>query len=204
LGAGGEPDGVSEPMRDRGQVVVIVAIALTVILLLLAVAVDGGRLYVQRSRLNRSAQAAADAGIGQVSELMVTLAVERQTEAAARAPCAPDGEFGEKGARCTETPMPADIAHWLTDEDRDTLVAPEVQKTAMTVAREYAARNGLDRTDPDTELLRFSYPYAYDVDGPILVYRVEVRQSVEILLAGLLGRAFAQVDGVGQSEIPQR
>lgn len=191
-------------MRPRGQVVVIVAIALTVVLTLLAVAVDGGRLYIQRGRLDRGAQAAAEAGIGWVAEEMVTLAVPRQTEAAGRAACVPDGEYGESGSSCTATPLPAEIAHWLNDDDRATLTGPEAQETAEAVAREYAARNGIHATDPEIESLVFTYPYAYDSDGPVLGFRSYVRQRVTVLLVGLLGRQFASVVGVGQAEIPQR
>lgn len=191
-------------MRPKGQVVVIVAIALTVILTLLAVAVDGGRLYIQRSRLDRGAQAAADAGIGWVAEEMVTLAVPRQTDAAGRAACVPDGDYGESGASCTATPLPAEIAHWLNDDDRATLTAPEAQETAEAVAREYAARNGIHTADPEIEALVFTYPYAYDSEAPNVHFRSLVRQRVTVLLVGLLGREFASVEGIGQAEIPQR
>ncbi len=191
-------------MSKRGQVVVIVAIVLTVILTLLAVAVDGGRLFIQRNRLNRAAQSAADAGIGWVAEQMVTKAVPRQTEAAGRPPCVPDAEYGETGANCTATPQPGEIAHWINDDDLATLVGPEVEKTAEAVAMEYAARNGIDETDPEIEALTLTYPYAYDPDGPTLSFRAYVRQRVTVLLVGLLGTEFASIEGVGQAEIPQR
>ncbi len=191
-------------MRAKGQVVVIVAIALTAILGLLAVAVDGGRLYIQRNRLNRRAQSAADAGIGWVAEQMVTLAVPRQTEAAGMAPCVPDGDFGESGARCTATPRPAEIPHWLNDDDRATLVSPQAQATVEAVGREYAARNGLVSTAPEIEALAFTYPYAYDPDGPTLSLRSTVRQRARVLLVGLLGTEFARIERVGQADVPQR
>ena len=65
-------------MKPRGQMLIVVAILLMVVLMILAVAVDGGRLLAERARLRRAAQAAADAGIGLVSEAMVTQAAARQ------------------------------------------------------------------------------------------------------------------------------
>jgi hypothetical protein len=191
-------------MRARGQVVVIVAILLVVVLTLLAVAVDGGRLYIERSRLRGAAQSAADAGISWVAEEMVTMAVPRQTDSARLAPCLPDGEYGERGASCTATPQPADISHWLTDDDRETLVAPGVRATVEAVADGYAARNGLDRNGPDIESMHVSYPYDYDPEGPSLTVRVFVRQRVNLLLVGLLGQDFALIEVAGRSEIPQQ
>src|SRR3990172_8317783 len=100
-------------MSSRGQVIVIVAVLLMVLLLLLAVAVDGGRLYIERARLVRAAQAGADAGIGRLAEEMVTQAVVRQSEAAVRPACVPDAGFGTPGAGWTATPLPQEISHWL-------------------------------------------------------------------------------------------
>ena len=67
----------------------IVAVLLVVALLLLAVVVDAGRLYIERARLKRAAQAAADAGIGVAAEHMVTLAVARQTQVAMSSTASP-------------------------------------------------------------------------------------------------------------------
>jgi Putative Flp pilus-assembly TadE/G-like len=191
-------------VRPHGQIVIVVAIALTVVLIILAVAVDAGRLYIEQQRLDRSAQAAADAGIGWVSEQMVTQAVARQTEAAMLSPCVPDGEFGESGALCTATPQPAEISHWLNDDDRATLVSPDVQATAESVGREYASRNGLDSSNPAIESLTLVYPYAYDPLADELSYLVRVREKVSVLLVGLIGREFVHLPGEGLSEVPQR
>jgi hypothetical protein len=92
-------------MKPHGQVIAIVAFLLMVLLLLLAVAVDGGRLYIERARAARTVQSAADAGIGLVGEEMVTLAVPRQTAAAVKPACVPDAGFGTPEASCTATPL---------------------------------------------------------------------------------------------------
>lgn len=191
-------------MRPGGQVIVIVAVALMVFLLLLAVAVDAGRLYIERGVLDRSAQSAADAGLGWVSDQMVTRAVIRQTEAALQPPCVPDGGFGSTSATCTATPQPAEVPHWLNDEDRATLVSADYQSTAEAVAADYARRNGLDRSGPGVEALEFEYPYNYSATAPTLQFMVRVQRRVVILLAGLLGRTSVDVPGRGLSELPQR
>ncbi len=191
-------------MKLRGQALIIVAVALTVGLLVLALAVDGGRIYLERAELRRSAQASADAGIGWVSERMVTLVVPRQTEAALRAPCMPDGDFGSESASCTATPEPKDISHWLTDDDRATLVAPAVRATAQAIAQEYAERNGVRRSDPEVTAFHVRYPYGYDPDGPSLRMWVQLRRKTVILLAGLLGESFVELPAEGLSEVPQR
>lgn len=191
-------------MTARGQIVVVVAVALMVILIILAVAVDAGRLYIEHQRLDRSAQAAADAGIGWVSEQMVTQAVARQTEAASLPACIPDGDFGETGASCTATPLPAEVPHWLNDDDRATLVSPDVRATAEAVGREYAARNGIGPSNPDIETLTLIYPYGYEPLGDQLGLLVQVREKVSILLVGLIGQEFVHLPGEGLSEVPQR
>ena len=191
-------------MRQHGQVLVIVAVAFMVCLFLLAVAVDAGRLYIERDALDRSAQAAADAGIGWVSDQMVGQAAIRQTEAAMRQPCVPDGDFGTTGGTCTATPQPADVPHWLTDEDRATLVSPDYRSTVEAVAADYARRNGIVASSPGVQSLDFEYPYNYSAKAPTLQFMVRIRRRVVILLAGLLGKTSADVPGQGLSELPQR
>lgn len=191
-------------MRSRGQVLVIVAVALTVGMFVLALAVDGGRVYLERSDLRRAAQVSADAGVSWVSEQMVTLAVPRQTEAALHAPCLADGEYGSEGGSCTATPEPADIEHWLTDDDRATLIAPEIKATARAVAGEYAARNGIRSADPTVTEFRIEYPFNYDPEGSTLQMWVSLRRRTTILLAGLLGETFVELPAEGLSEVPQR
>lgn len=191
-------------MRAYGQVLVIVAVTLMVGLFLLALAVDGGRLYLERARLARSAQAAADAGSGWVAERMVTQVVSRQTEAASLPPCLIYGDFGDEHASCTATPEADSIQHWLTEEDRATLTAPGARATVEAIALEYARRNGLRAEDPRVTELVVDYPYGYDPKRKRLQVWVEVSRRTTILLAGLLGENFVELRAEAVSEIPQR
>lgn len=191
-------------MSRRGQVVVIVAVALMLGLLLLALAVDGGRLYLTRASLRRGAQAAADAGIGYVADEMVTLAVPRQTEAAGLPACLPDGDYGAEGGACTATPQAADIHHWLTDDDRATLVGPGVQATAQAVASSYAGLNGIQAGEAGVEILGLDYPHDHDPAAENLTFLVAVTRRVAILLAGLLDTDWVRLQVEASSDIPQR
>ncbi|MFP3852711.1 MAG: pilus assembly protein TadG-related protein [Anaerolineales bacterium] len=191
-------------MKPRGQVILIVAFLIMVGLFLLALMVDGGRLYLRRSEAQRAAQAAADAGIGLVAEQMVTLAVPRQTEAAARPACVPDGDYGDTGGMCTATPEPADVAHWLIDEDRQTLVEPLAQSTVEALALNYSELNGFVSTDPQILDLQAQFPHDYQLEDDNLRLRVLIRRRVVVLLAGILGRDYVDLPAEAFSEVPQR
>lgn len=177
-------------MKPRGQMLVAIALLLMVVLMLLAVAVDGGRLVVERARLRRSAQAAADAGIGLVAEQMVTQAAARQTQAALLPTCAPAGP-------CTPTPAINEVPGWLTDDDRATLVAPPMQTQVAAEAMDYAQRNEF----PDAEV---RYPESYDPGAPAVRILVTLRRRTTILLAGLLGEEWVDLAEQGLSQVPQR
>ncbi len=190
-------------MTGRGQILIVIAILLMVGLTLLAVAVDAGRLMIERTRLERSAQSAADAGLGWVAEQMVTLVVPRLTAAAGQPPCAPDAGYGTPSASCTATPEPAAIARWLTDEDRATLVSPPIRTSAVSEALGYATRNGVGLESPPAAV-QIDYPHDYAPAGSKLRLLVRVQRRASILLAGLLGREFVDLVGEGQSELPLR
>ena len=177
-------------MKTRGQMLVVIALLLMVLLMLLAVAVDGGRLLIERARLRRSAQSAADAGIGLVAEQMVTQAAARQTQAALLPTCAPAGP-------CTPTPPLNDVPGWLTEDDRATLVAPPMQTQVAAEARDYAQRNEF----PQAEV---SYPEGYDPGAPVVRILVTLRRRATILLAGLLGEEWVDLAEQGLSQVPQR
>lgn len=191
-------------MRRGGQVVILVAILIPVALLLLAAAVDAGRLYLESARLERAAQAGADAGMGWVADQMVTMAVHRQTEAASLPPCMPDAGFGTPAATCTATPLPQEVTHWLTEQDRQMLVSTHMQIAAQSVARDYAARNSLDANDPAVLEFQIQYPCSYDPNGSTLRMCVSARRRVEILLAGLLHKDCAELPVQAISEVQQR
>ncbi len=191
-------------MRRRGQILVIVAILLMVVLLLLAVAVDVGRIFIERSRLERAAQAGADAGISLVAEQMVTLAIPRLTEGASRPGCVPDADYGTPGTSCTATPSPNRAEQWLTDADRAQLVAGPMQTQAAAEALAYAASNGAAPGMAGVTAAAVAYPYDYDLQGPTLKMHLSVRAAVSILFAGLLGRDDIDIDIEALSEIRQR
>ena len=191
-------------MSRRGQILVVVAILLMVVLLLLAVAVDVGRLFIERGRLERAAQSAADAGVGVVAEQMVTLAIPRLTEGAARPACVPDADYGTPGATCTSTPSPSRAEQWLTDADRADLVGAAVQTQAVAEALTYAAANGADPGAAGVTAVDMDYPYAYDPQGQTLKMHVSVRAAISLLFAGLLGQDDVDLELEALSEIRQR
>jgi hypothetical protein len=185
----------------RGQVLILIAVLIPVVLLFLAVAVDAGRIFIERARLQRSAQAAADAGISVVGEHMVTLAVARQTVMAGTPSPTPPGTM-------TATPLPGDIQSWLQDEDRLSLISDPLRGTAVAEALLFAQHNHIDLTSPNILRLEVKYPQpGYDPGDPgtrVLRFLVEVEQSTMVLLVGLLGDSFINIEAMGQSEIPQR
>ena len=191
-------------MSRRGQIIVVVAILLMVVLLLLAVAVDVGRLFIERGRLDRAAQAAADAGVGVVAEHMVTLAIPRLTEGAARQACLPDAGYGTPGALCTATPSPNRAEQWLTDADRAELVAGPVQTAAAAEAFAYAVANGVAPGSAGVTSVGVTYPEGYNLQGPTLKMRVSVRAALDFLFGGLLGREDVDLGIEALSEVRQR
>jgi hypothetical protein len=154
--------------------------------------------------MERAAQAAADAGVAVVAEQIVTLAIPRQTEAAARPACVPDADYGTPGASCTATPLPARAQHWLTDDDRATLVAPPVQTEAAAEALAYAAVNRADPGEAGVLGVDVEYPYAYRPQDAGLQILVSIHARLSMLLAGLLGVDQVPFDVEALSEIRQR
>jgi hypothetical protein len=185
-------------MRRNGQVVLIVAVLIPVLLLFLAVAVDAGRLYIETARLERALQAGADAGISLAAEQMVTLVVARQTEMAGT----PTPDSAHPG---TPLPSPDDLHAWLTDDDRATLVSPANRAAVQAEALAYAARNGIDASDPEIIAITVIYPQSgfdpHNDDIPSLRLEMNARRRATILLAGLLGREFTELSGEAMSEL---
>ena len=188
-------------MSRRGQVVVIIAVLIPIVLLLLAVAVDGGRLYAENARLERALQSGSNAGISVVAEQMVTLAVARQTVMAGM-------PSPEPPILSTPTPPLDDVVAWLTNDDRATLVSALLNATAQAEAMAYAARNGIDFTDPEILEIDVIYPQtgfnAYDDSIIMLRLKLMATRRTRILLAGLLGREFVELSGEAISELRVR
>lgn len=185
-------------MSDRGQVVLIVAVLIPVVLLFLAVAVDAGRLYIEKARLERALQSGADAGMSLAAEQMVTLVVARQTDIASTP--TPDSPLPG-----TPLPSPDDLYAWLTDDDRATLVSPANRAAVQAEALEYAARNGVDSSDPEILEIAVIYPQGgfdpYNEGITSLRLELNARRRMTILLAGLLGREFTELSGEAMSEL---
>jgi hypothetical protein len=135
---------------------------------------------------------------------MVTQAGPRQTEAAARSACVPDAGYGTPGAACTATPQPARAEHWLTDDDRVTLVAPAMQTQAAAEALAYASANRAATEDPGVLDVQIDYPFGYQPSEASLQIRVSILARLTFLLAGLLGDDEVDVAVEAISEIPQR
>jgi|Deesub1362A_J573_1020465.scaffolds.fasta_scaffold03578_7 hypothetical protein len=171
-------------MKERGQILIVVAVLLAVGMTLLAVAVDGGRLYIERGRLERAVQAAADAAIGVVGDEMVRLAELRR---------------GEGAETCQPSPQ-----CYLQEEDWQALESdPLLAERVEQEARDYAARNGLKEGEGGLLQLSVEYPLI-EAPGRTLGVRVTARREVAVLLVGLLGESFYQLNAAATSVIPGR
>ncbi len=171
-------------MKSKGQILVVIAIVLAVGMLLLAVAVDGGRLYIERGQLERGTQAAADAGIGVVGDEVVRLAELRRQEGAQACEPAPQCYLQEEDWQALETD-------------------PQLAQRVRQEARAYAARNGIKEGEGGLLELRIEYPVV-DEAGQTLGVRVTARREVAVLLVGLLGESFYQLRATASSVIPGR
>ena len=180
-------------MNARGQMIIIVAVIIMVMTLMLAVMVDGGRVYLEKSKAERAVQAGADGGIGIVSEAIVTLAAAQQATANA-APC----------GVCTPTPDPQKADQWLSDDDRATLISPPVQTQVAIAAVNYASQNGVGTSDPSIHSFRIDFPHTYHPDRATLQIRVSAVKQTSLLLVGLLNREWVNLPVQGISEVRQR
>jgi len=187
-------------MNRRGQVLMIVAFLLPIALLLVAIAIDAGRIFIERGRTQRAAGAAANAGISVVSERMVNLASARQTQAASVG-------MSTGSHMPTATPPPGNPVAWLTDEDRAVLVSTAVRSEAFAEAVRYLEENGFDATRAALEV-HINYPQAgydpYATQITELSMRVQLEWRLDILLAGLLKEDWVKLAADARSQIPQR
>lgn len=191
-------------LRARGQAVILVAVMLIGLLMLLAWVVDSGRLFAERQRLTRAVEGAAKAGLVVVADRMVTQAVVRQTEAALRPPCAPDGVFGSLGGICTATPSPQEVTSWLTDLDRAELISPGVQTPVAQAVEDYATRNGIDPSSSDVDELEVHYPHDHHLGDRRITLRAIARRVFTVLLATLLGQERAEITAETLQSLDQR
>lgn len=211
--------------KQQGQLLIVVAIVISIALLLLAVAVDGGRLFLERSRIARAAQSAADAGVGVAAEKMVDLAEERRAEAIEES----EGAFDEirreweeaclggiaegeptpepnPEINCNEEPEAEPFEPcepepqcWLEDEDWTTLDGAGVRSEVEKEALEYATANGYDLRD--SSILKLEVEYLVDRPEESLQVQVTIRRRTTILLIGLLGGSFVNLEADGLSKL---
>lgn len=210
---------------QRGQLLIVIAIVVSIAMLLLAVAVDGGRLFLERNRIARGAQAAADAGVGLAAEEMVTLAEERRDvaleeyqqaaedaqeewEEACKAELITDDDVppADPGINCDEEPVPEPFEPcepepqcWLEDEDWEKMDSASVRDQVERESLEYARANGFDRDDPNT--LKLEVEYEVEQIEELVQVRVTIERQTTILLVGLLGGSFVNLEAEGLSEL---
>jgi hypothetical protein len=210
---------------QRGQLLIVIAIVVSIAMLLLAVAVDGGRLFLERNRIARGAQAAADAGVGLAAEEMVGFAEERRDEAledyqqeaqdaqeeweeACKAGLTDDEEVtpADPGINCDEEPEPEPFEPcepepqcWLEDEDWVKMDSSSVRDQVELESLEYARANGFERDDPNT--LKVEVEYEVDKTEESIQVRVTIERRTTIVLVGLLGGSFVNLEAEGLSEL---
>lgn len=167
---------------DQGQAIVIVAIGLWVSVILLALVVDTGRISVEKSKLNRTAEGATLAGANMASDLMVTRAAMRQATAMAQPTPAPP-------ITPTATPPLRDTLAWLTAEDITWLTSSPAARTPVAAtALDYANRNGFGSANPKATV-QVIYPYNYRDGDQTVRLRVQiVRDDFGMLLGGFWDR----------------
>lgn len=189
---------------QRGQLLIVVAIVISLGLLLLAVAVDGGRLFLERNRIARGAQSAADAGVGVAAEEMVELAQARRDEALQEWQDAQEEQDGENEPEEEPEFEPCDPEPycWLEEEDWESLGSELVRADVEREALKYARANGFDPGDSQT--LKLEIEYEVFRSEETLQVRVTIQKRTTILLVGLLGESFVNLEAEGLSKLLSR
>jgi hypothetical protein len=212
--------------RQKGQLLIVIAIVISIAMLFLAVAVDAGRLFLERNRMARGAQSAADAGVGLATEEMVDLAEFRREEAIKKweeeveeaeqeweEACLggvtfPDDPPPEPNPdiNCEEEfepepfePCSPEPQCWLLPEDWGTMAGGTITNAVEREARDYAKLNGFDINDSVT--LALDVEYEVDAGDMELLVNVGIRRRASILLVGLLGQSFAILDVESESVV---
>jgi hypothetical protein len=212
--------------RQKGQLLIVIAIVISIAMLFLAVAVDAGRLYLERNRMRRGAQSAADAGVGLAAEEMVEIAEFRREDAIKKwqeeveeaqmeweDACLGGVNFPDDPApdpdpeiNCDEEfepepfePCDPEPQCWLLPEDWVTMQGGTISNAVEREALNYARLNGFDLNDPIT--LALNVTYEVDAGKLELLVNVQIRRQASILLVGLLGQSFAVLDVEGESVV---
>jgi len=190
-------------MNDqRGQILILLAVLVTVFLLMMAVMVDGARIYIEQQKIERSLDAAGKAGLIIVGNRMVTQVVKAQTLAASITPAPIPGGI-PPGPTLTATPGPNNLFSWLSDEDRQKLVAPPMQTIVATHILGSLSENGLDLSNPNVIDIKISYPDDYDPENKTIDIQLELERRVVIIFGGLLNLNEGIIHGSSRQSMPQ-
>jgi hypothetical protein len=187
---------------EHGQVILIVAVLLMVLLLFLAVLIDGARLFVEQQEINRALDAAGKAGLIVVGDQMVTQVVAAQTAAASITPSATLAG-STPGPTPTRTPAPDDFYNWLTDEDRQTLIAPPMQTAVATHVLGSLGENGLGMNNPNVIDIGIGYPENYHLDDQTIEILLSLDRKVVIIFGRVLNLNQGVLSGSSKQTIPQ-
>jgi hypothetical protein len=188
--------------HQRGQIILVVAVLLMVFLLMMAVMVDGARIYIEQQEIERALDAAGKAGLIIVGNQMVTQVVEAQTLSAS-IKSSPIPIDTPPGPKLTVTPMPDDFFSWLSEEDRQTLVAPPMQTVVATHVLGNLVENGLDLSNPNVIDIKISFPDDYDPDNQTLDIQLELKHRVVIIFGGVLNLNEGTIYGSSRQTVPQ-
>lgn len=187
---------------ERGQVIIIVAILLVALLLFLAILIDGSRLFIEMQEINRALDAAGKAGLIVVGDQMVTQAAAAQTAAASITPSATPS-VGTTGPTLTATPRGDDIYAWLSDEDRQTLVAPPMQTLVATHVLGSLEENGFGEGNPNLIDIQISYPDRDQSTDQTLGILLDLDRRVVIIFGRILNLNQGVLSGSAKQTIPQ-
>ena len=188
---------------ERGQIIIIEGVLLVVLLLFLAVLIDGARLLVEQQEINRSLDAAGKAGLIVVGDQMLTQVVSAQTAAASITPTA-TLSGNTPGPTPTATPPADDLYAWLTNDHRQTLVAPPLQTLVATHVLGSLVENGLGYNNPNVIDIAVSYPDSYHPGDQKLQILVDLDRRVVIIFGKILNLNEGVLSGRTKQTIPQR
>ncbi len=188
---------------EKAQVVIIVAVLLMVILLLIALIIDGARLMVEQQELKRAAEAAGKAGLIIIGDWMVTQVVGAQT-AAANVTLTATPEGSTPGPTLTPTPALDDFYSWLTEDHRETLIAPQMQTLVATHVLGSAEENGFGFSNPAVTELEINYPDQHFSGSQHLQIYFRIKRIVTVIFGSLLNLEEGVLSGDTKQRVPQR
>ncbi len=187
--------------EERGQVIILTAVLLIVLLLLLSILIDGAHYFIEKQETNRALDAAGKAGLIVVSDRMVTQAVSART-AAGLITNTSNPPRGTSFPITTGTPEPDAYYPWLTDQDRQTLVAPPLQTVVATHVLGSLAEMGLGPTAPNVLDIRITYPVGNHSHDPTLGILLELDRRVAIVFSRILTGEEGVITGRSKQIIP--